>query len=298
MNATTSTFNPKLKNNSAQFKTKINWKKTSLWLPFLLLSLFMVIVPLIWVFVITLIPVDGYTVKDNWDIINATIWQKIGKSLLIAVISTTICLLISFPFCYFLSQAQNKRLKKIIFTMVTMPMWLGSMIVLVSLKLFFDKVNGAINSTFGDVYTVIGIVYLYIPFMIIPLYNTLEQLPKNLINASKDLGRSGIYTFFKVVVPFTKYALLSGISMVLLPSMSVVAVPQFLNNNPDGSLIGDIIMSQGQQASDSQIALARTCVLSVVVSIVMFVVYGIIALTPRLWEKAMKHKTKRGMKDE
>ncbi len=86
--------------------------------------------------------------------------------------------------------------------------------------------------------------------------------------------------------------------MVLLPSMSVVAVPQFLNNNPDGSLIGDIIMSQGQQASDSQIALARTCVLSVVVSIVMFVVYGIIALTPRLWEKAMKHKTKRGMKDE
>lgn len=279
-------------------KTKVNWKKTCLWLPFLLLSLIMVIIPLIWIFIITIVPVEGFTIKDNWEVINLTIWQKIGKSLLIAVISTIICLLISFPFSYFLSQARSKNVKRIVFTMVTMPMWLGSMIILISLKLFFDKVNGAINSTYGDVYTVIGIVYLYIPFMMIPLYNTLEQLPQNLINASRDLGRNAIYTFFKVVVPFTKYALLSGISMVLLPSMSVVAVPQFLNNNPDGSLIGDIIMSQGQQASDSQIALARTCVLSVVVSLVMFTIYGLISITPKLWDKAMKLKSRRGLKNE
>ncbi len=280
------------------FKKKIDWKKTSLWIPFLLLSIFMVIVPLVWIIVITLIPAQGYTVKDNWEVVNATIWEKIGKSLLLALISTIICLLISFPFCYFLCQAKSKRVKKLVFTLITMPMWLGSMIVLVSLKLFFDKINGAINSTYGDIYTVIGIVYFYIPFMMMPLYNTLEQLPQNLINASKDLGRSGLYTFFKVVVPFTKHALLSGISLVLLPAMSVVAIPQFLNNNPDGSLIGDIIMAQGQQASDSDIALARTCVLSVIVSLVMFVVYGIIALTPKAWNALVKYKTRKEMANE
>ncbi len=298
METTNSLLNANNKSNNLSNRTKIDWKKTSLWLPFLLLSLFMVIVPLVWIIVITLIPAQGYSVKDNWDIINGTIWLKIGKSVLLAVISTIICLLISFPFCYFLCQAKSKRVKKLVFTLITMPMWLGSMIILVSLKMFFDKVNGAINSTYGDVYTVIGIVYFYLPFMMMPLYNTLEQLPQNLINASRDLGRSSIYTFFKVVVPFTKHALLSGISLVLLPAMSVVAIPQFLNNNPDNSLIGDIIMSQGQQASDSDIALARTCVLSVVVSLVMFVVYGIIVATPKLWNAMMKRKTRKEMANE
>ncbi len=279
-------------------KSKIDWKKTSLWLPFLLLAIFMVIVPLVWIVVITLIPAEGYAVKDNWEIINGTIWAKIAKSLILALVSTFICVIISFPFCYFLCQAKSKRVKRLVFTLVTMPMWLGSMIVLVSLKLFFDKVNGAINSTYGDIYSIIGIVYFYIPFMMMPLYNTLEQLPQNLINASRDLGRSSVYTFFKVVVPFTKHALLSGISLVLLPAMSVVAIPQFLNNDPDGSLIGDIIMAQGQQASNSDIALARTCVLSVVVSLVMFVVYGLTTLTPKLWTTMMKHKTKKGIANE
>ncbi len=60
-------INPNIKTKS-QIKTKINWKKTSLWLPFLLLAILMVIVPLIWVFVITLVPTDGYTIKDNWDV--------------------------------------------------------------------------------------------------------------------------------------------------------------------------------------------------------------------------------------
>lgn len=297
MNVDHLTFSNRITNKSNLTKSKLDWRKTSLWLPFLLLAIVMIIVPLIMVIIIAFIPVDGLSMNENWNILNSTIWEKIGKSLLIAIVSTLLCVLISFPFCYFLSQTKSKWLKRIIFTMITMPMWLGSMIVLVSLKLFFDKLNGALNSTYGDIYTIIGIVYLYIPFMMIPLYNTLEQLPQNLLNASYDLGRGKIYTFFKVVIPFTKYALLSGISMVLLPAMSVVAVPQFLNNDPNGSLIGDVIMGQGQQATNSQIALARVCVLSIVVSLVMFVVYSLIIITPKIWTKIAIYKTKKGLKN-
>ena len=95
--------------------------------------------------------------------------------------------------------------------------------------------------------------------MIIPLYNALEELPRNIVLASRDLGRSSFYTFFKVVVPYTKEALLSAITLVLLPAMTVVAVPQFLNNDPNGSLIGDIVNSQAMQATESKIALAMFC---------------------------------------
>ena len=270
------------------YKNKIDWKKTSLWLPFALLGFIMVLIPMILILIISFVPVEGGTVSDNWNILTSTIWFKILKSVIVSIISTFICLLISYPFCYFMSQIKSKNTRRILFSLVSMPMWLGSLIIIVSLKLLFDKINGEINSTYGDIYVIIAIVYLYIPYMIIPLYNSLEQLPKNLLNASKDLGRSSFYTFFKVIVPFSKPGLISGITMVLLPSTSVVAVPQFLNNSPDGSMIGDIIMNQGMQATESQIALSRVCVLSVVVSILMMIVYSLIVFIPKVWPVIIK----------
>ena len=278
------------------YKNKIDWKKTSLWLPFALLGFIMVLIPMILILIISFVPVEGGTVSDNWNILTSTIWFKILKSVIVSIISTFICLLISYPFCYFMSQIKSKNTRRILFSLVSMPMWLGSLIIIVSLKLLFDKINGEINSTYGDIYVIIAIVYLYIPYMIIPLYNSLEQLPKNLLNASKDLGRSSLYTFFKIVIPYTKLALLSAISLVLLPSISIVAIPQFLNNSPDGSLIGDIIMGQGLQATESKIALARVCVLSLVVSFIMFVIYVIVASTPKILNKIAYIKTRKEFK--
>lgn len=274
-------------------RNKINWKKTSLWIPFALLGLIMIVIPMLLIIIVSFVPVDGGTIHDNWGILNKVIWFKILKSLFISIISTSICLLISYPFCYFMSQIKSKNTRKILFSLISMPMWLGSLIIIISLKLLFDKINGEINSTYGDIYVIIAIVYLYIPYMIIPLYNSLEQLPKNLIDASRDLGRSSIYTFFKVVIPYTKLALLSAITLVLLPSISVVAIPQFLNNSPDGSLIGDIIMDQGMQASQSKIALARVCVLSLVVSLIMFIIYLLISLSPKLFNFINRTKSRK-----
>lgn len=286
-----------LANNNKQYKTKINWKKTSLWLPFLLLGIVMILLPLAMILIIAFIPVDGGSVNDNWSILNATIWMKIFKSLGIAILSTIICLLIAFPFCYFTTQIKSKNTRKWVFLLISMPMWLGSLIILISLKMLFDKVNGEINSTYGDIYSIIGIIYLYLPYMIIPLYNALEELPRNIVLASRDLGRGSFYTFFRVIVPYTKEALLSAITLVLLPAMTVVAVPQFLNNDPNGSLIGDIVNSQAMQATESKIALARVCVMTLMISLVMFIVYLLISKTPAVWRKIMIYRTKKGMKN-
>lgn len=269
------------------------WKRRyALLIPFLLFSTIMVIIPLIFVLLITLIPTENSSVGDNWNILTGDIWLKILNSLWISIVSTILCILIAYPFCYFLSQTKSKTVKKIIFLFATMPMWLGSLIILIALKSLLDKINGALNSTYGHLYTIIGIIYLYIPYMMIPLYNSLENMPKNLVFASKDLGRDSFVTFFRVVVPYTKQALIAGITLVLLPSISVVAVPKFLNNSPGNSLIGDIIMDQGMLASESNIALARACVLSVTVSMLMLVVYLLIVSLPKIYTRIVQFKSK------
>ncbi len=284
----------KFDNQALTSKVKtFKWRKRY-WLviPFLLFSTIMVIIPLIFVFLITLIPADNHSISDNWNILNGDIWIKIINSLWISIVSTILCVLISYPFCYFLSQSKSKTFKRIIFLFSTMPMWLGSLIILISLKTLLDKINGAINSTFGHFYTIIGIVYLYIPYMMIPLYNSLENMPRNLIYASKDLGRNSFVTFFRVVVPYTKQALIAGITLVLLPSISVVAIPKFLNNSPGNSLIGDVIMDQGMLASESSIALARACVLSVTVSFIMFLIYSLIVSSSKIYLSIIRFKSK------
>ena len=135
-------------------------------------------------------------------------------------------------------------------------------------KLFFFDMLAAL------LVSVIGLVYLYIPFMILPIYNVLKDMPKNLIYASKDLGRTGWSTFINVVLPYTKAALVSGITLVFLPCLTTVSVPQFLNSSSSGSLIGDIIMEEGLLAQTSDISLARASTLALIVF--LFVVAGLL----------------------
>ncbi|MBR2857882.1 ABC transporter permease subunit [bacterium] len=163
------------------------------------------------------------------------------------------------------------------------------MIKLIGLKSIFDIINGQINSTYGDIYTILGLIYIYTPFMIMPIFSALQTLPKNLINASKDLGRNNFYTFINITIPWCKTAIISGITLVLLPCFTTVIVSGFMNNNNDGSLIGSVIMNQGDSGLNSKIALARTSVLVLVVSCVTLSVYLTLVYIPKLYF-FIKHK--------
>ncbi len=150
----------------------------------------------------------------------------------------------------------------------TAPIWTSFLVKLVGLKTFFDVMYGYKNSTFGHIFTIIGLVYLYIPFMLAPLYIALVNMPKNWIWASYDIGYGPITTFTKVILPYTFSALFAGIALVFLPSVTTVAIPQFLNSSSEGNLIGDIIVNEGSIAQTSDIALARVSALSMTLLIV------------------------------
>ncbi len=257
-------------------------------IPFIVITLLFLVLPMIMIFIKSFTPTESFNVVDNWNFIDGFIWKKILVSFIDAIITTILAILISYPFAYFLSFSCSKTTKSLIVLLVTAPIWTSFLVKLIGLKTFFDAMNGYENSTSGEIFTIIGLVYLYTPFMILPLYNTLSELPRNLIFASKDLGRGNFGTFIRVVVPYTKAALFSGITLVFLPSLTTVAVPQFLNASPSGSLIGDILMEEGQLALTSDISLARASSLSLVLLMIMVVGYILFIVGKAIYNRKSK----------
>ena len=279
------------KSDQGKFVNKFTvTKRLALIIPFVLITIIFLIIPLIIILVYAFSNIHGTNgFQDNWGIITGTIGQKIGMSILVALVTTLFCLIIAYPFTYFLAISKNKTIKIIVIILITAPVWLNLLIKLIGLKTLFDIMGHGINSTYGNIFTIIGLTYIYLPYLIMPLYTSLESLPKNLVNASKDLGRGPIYTFFMVVVPWTKTALISGIVLVLLPALTTVAVPSFLNNANNGSLIGDVIANQGANGLNNKISLARTSVLALVVSAVMFGLYALFVWVPK-WISGIKRR--------
>lgn len=244
-------------------------------LPYMLVVLIFIIIPIALIFIKSFTPTSAGSVMENWNFVNGFIWMKILKSFIVAILATMIAVFIAYPFSYFLAfDVKNKTVKMLAVLFITAPTWMSFLVKIIGVKTFFDFINGFSNSTSGDIFTVIGLVYIYVPFMIMPIYNVLKDMPKNLIYASRDLGRGTWSTFVNIVVPYTKNALISGLTLVFLPCLTSVAVAQFLNSSSSGSLIGDIIMEEGQLAQTSDISLARASTLALIVF--LFLVAGVL----------------------
>ena len=263
-------------------------------LPYMLVTLVFIIVPITLIFVKSFMPTSAGSVIENWNFVNGFIWLKILKSFIVAILATIISVVIAYPFSYFLAfDVKGKTVKMLAVLFITAPTWMSFLVKIIGVKTFFDLINGFSNSTSGDIFTVIGLVYIYVPFMIMPIYNVLKDMPKNLIYASKDLGRGAWSTFINIVVPYTKNALISGLTLVFLPCLTSVSVPQFLNSSSSGSLIGDIIMEEGQLAQTSDISLARASTLALIVFLFLAVGVFIFWSSKKIVKYAMRRRVRR-----
>lgn len=263
-------------------------------LPYMLVALVFIIVPITLIFVKSFMPTSAGSVVENWNFVNSFIWLKILKSFIVAILATIISVVIAYPFSYFLAfDVKGKTVKMLAVLFITAPTWMSFLVKIIGVKTFFDFINGYSNSTSGDVFTVIGLVYIYVPFMIMPIYNVLKDMPKNLIYASKDLGRGAWSTFINIVIPYTKNALISGLTLVFLPCLTSVSVPQFLNSSSSGTLIGDIIMEEGQLAQTSDISLARASTLALIVFLFLAVGVFIFWSSKKIVKYAMRRRTRR-----
>lgn len=282
-------------------------RNNKLWMfiPYFLISVILVLIPLIIVIIRAFTPAVVSTsqgnvslpVSENWNFIDYSVFEKIMLSIGIAIVTSLLCLLIGYPFAYFLSLNKNKCLKILTVSIVISPIWMSFLIKLVSLKTLFDLMNGSPNSTYGNIYSIIALVYINLPIFILTIYTYINSIPKNLLDASKDLGKNSFQTFFFVIVPYTKNAIISGLTLVFLPSITVAGVSKFMNNSNDGELIGDIIIGQGQSALVSNIALSRVSSLCIILCAAILVLFAVFLIVKKVL-KIQKNKRDGGINYE
>ncbi|WP_255565817.1 ABC transporter permease [Mycoplasma sp. E35C] len=264
-------------------------KKTWLILPYVLMLLLFFIIPLIIVLVNAFTPsiIDtnngkiSVTVADNFSIIDNFTVRKIVQSGYLAIACTIICLLIAFPFAYVLSISKNKLFRFSVVALVTAPIWNSFLIKVIGLKTLLDLFFQEQNSTFGDGWTLLGLVYIFMPLMILPLYTVLISMPKNYMLASQDLGYNYFISFFKVVIPYCKNAIISGVTLVLLPAFTTVGISVFVNNANDNQLIGTYLLSLGANGLESKVAISQASALSLVLALIILSFYLLVFVLPK-----------------
>ncbi len=216
------------------------FSRKQLCIPYAVFLLFFVIAPLLVVIYYAFTNGQGeFTITNFTNFFTDT--NTIGTllySMFIAVVTTLVCLVIAYPVAYILANSKMKR-KTIILMLFILPMWINFTLRITALKEVLTAIEG--NLAFHPfLNTVIGMTYDFLPFMILPLYNTLEKIDNKLIEASQDLGANSATTFIKVTLPLSMPGVISGITMVFLPVMTNYVVLDMLYNSTYimGSLIG------------------------------------------------------------
>lgn len=228
--------------------------KKSKWtsLPYIIFSILFVIIPL------TLVVVFAFTTKDGGftlqNIMNIGKYSQIFvKSINLAFIATIICFLIGFPLAYIISRASQIYQKNMLL-LIMLPMWMNFLLRTYAWMTLLEN-EGVINkllsliglgpfhmiNTQGAV--VLGMVYNYLPFMVLPLYSILVKIDKSVIEAAQDLGANWINVLFKVIFPLCMPGIISGITMVFVPSISTFVISRMLGGGAN-MLIGDLIDTQ------------------------------------------------------
>ena len=148
-------------------------------------------------------------------------------SFTVAIISTAICLLVAYPVAYVLARSSLRK-KNVLLMIFILPMWINFVLRITALRELLDLLGLLESQNYLN--TIIGMVYDFLPFMILPLYTTLEKLDKSYLEAAADLGGNKFTVFTKVTFPLSMPGVISGITMVFMPSMTNYVVSDTLSN--------------------------------------------------------------------
>ena len=226
--------------------------KKNKWLasPYILFILCGTVIPLLAVLYYALVDKDGNLTFANLASIADPVHRKaLWLSLLLALICTVICLLLAFPLGLMLRRSGGK--KGFIIFMLILPMWMNFLLRTIAWKILLQK-NGFINVIFtslglGEIdilntpsAVVLGLVYDFLPFMILPIYNVMVKIDNSLVEAAYDLGATPFKVVRDVILPMSMPGIISGITMTFVPAMTTFAISEILGGNKI-LLIGNVI---------------------------------------------------------
>lgn len=222
----------------------------------------LVAIPFIYVFVMSFMNkgayggvVIGFTLNNFTQVFDPLYLKVFAESLLISAFTTIICIIIAYPFTYFI--AQKTTIKKTVFmAMVIVPFLVSSLIrlfgwinllrkdgIINSILLKLGLINEPLQLVYNTTGVMIGLVYMLLPFMILPLYSSIEKLDKSLLEACSDLGAKPVTSFIKVTLPLTMPGIFAGSILVFIPALGYFFVTDLLGGSKT-QVIGNIIRTQ------------------------------------------------------
>ena len=207
---------------------KIRFKESAYALPYTIFAAIFVVLPLLLIVVYAFTDENGAFTLGNFqkflghpEAINTFVYS-IG----IAFLNTLLCILIGYPAAYILAQTGMKNAATIVVLFI-LPMWVNILVRTLATVALFDFVDLPL----GEGALLFGMVYNFLPFMIYPIYNTLQKMDRSYIEAAEDLGASPWQQFVKVVLPLSVPGVASGVLMVFMPTISTFAISELLTMN-------------------------------------------------------------------
>ena len=249
--------------------------------PHIVWSVLFIIAPLIFVLYYAVTDKEGNFSFGNFtELFQASYLEIFLRSVCFAFLATVICLIIAYPIAYFISKAKPKT-QKILIMLVMLPMWMNFLIRTYSWMALLED-TGIINTFLGifgigPVHmintagaVILGMVYNYLPYMIIPIHSVLSKVDNRLLEAAADLGSNPFTVMTRVVFPLSVPGIISGITMVFVPSISTFYISQKLGGG-NFDLIGDTIERQFQTAYNYNLGASMSFVLMLIIIVSMTV---------------------------
>lgn len=227
-----------------------------------------------------------FTLDNYARLLDPLYFQVLLHSLNMALIATLACLVLGYPFAWFLVRLP-RRVRPLLLFLLIVPFWTNSLIRIYGLKIFLSTkgymnefllwlgiIDAPLRIMFTPAAVIIGLVYILLPFMVMPLYSSIEKLDKPLLEAAKDLGASRLQTFIRIIIPLTMPGIVAGCLLVMLPAMGLFYVSDLMGGAKN-LLIGNVIKSQFLNIRDWPFGAATSITLTVVMGLMLLVYWRV-----------------------
>ncbi|MCF6689199.1 spermidine/putrescine ABC transporter permease PotB [Raoultella terrigena] len=223
-----------------------------------------------------------FTLDNYARLLDPLYYAVLLHSLNMALMATLACLALGYPFAWFLARLPE-RVRPLLLFLLIVPFWTNSLIRIYGLKIFLSTRGylnefllwlGVIETPLRIMYTpsavIIGLVYILLPFMVMPLYSSIEKLDRPLLEAAKDLGASRLQTFIRIIIPLTMPGIIAGCLLVMLPAMGLFYVSDLMGGAKN-LLIGNVIKSQFLNIRDWPFGAATSITLTLVMGLMLLI---------------------------
>lgn len=247
--------------------------------PYLFWAVSFIIIPLLVIVYYGLTDNNNhFTLMNLAEITTQENLKALGLSLLLSFVSTIICLLLAYPLAMILAGMQMNQSSFVVLIFI-LPMWMNFLLRTMAWQTLLEK-NGVLNSILSFLHLpelaiintpyaiILGMVYNFLPFMVLPIYNVLAKIDHNVVNAAKDLGANNYQVFVKIILPLSVPGIISGITMVFVPALTTFVISDLLGGSKI-LLIGNVIEQEFTQSSNWHIGSGLSLVLMIFIIVSM-----------------------------